>query len=137
MSETGRESEAAPAALVIGHQDFAAGIVSAVTAITGRTDLFRTLSNRGLDTRATEALVRDAIADGVRIIFTDLPAGSTTMAARRAQRDHPDVTVVTGVSLPVLLDFAFALPGVDQAVESAVEKGRAAMMISRGVLRAD
>ncbi|HYW52014.1 MAG TPA: hypothetical protein VE861_15475, partial [Gemmatimonadaceae bacterium] len=99
-----------PHALVIGHKDFAAGLVSAVTAITGRDDVFRTVSNYGLDTRATEALVRDAIADGVTTIFSDLPAGSTTMAARRAQRDHPEVTVVTGVSLPVLLDFIFAAP---------------------------
>lgn len=131
------EQRARPQALVIGHQDFAAGIVSAVTAITGRTDLFRTASNYGLDTRATEAMLRDAIADGVNVIFSDLPAGSTTMAARRAQRDHPDVTVVTGISLPVLLDYAFAAPGAANAADVAVEKGRAAMTVSRGVARAD
>ncbi len=131
------EQEVRPAALVIGHQDFAAGIVSAVTAITGRSDLFRTASNYGLDTRATEAMLRDAIADGVRVIFSDLPAGSTTMAARRAQRDHPEVTVVTGISLPVLLDYAFAAPGAAHAADAAVEKGRAAMMVTRGPARAD
>ncbi len=125
------------AALVIGHKDFAAGIVSAVTAITGRTDLFRTASNYGLDTRATEAMLREAIADGVRVIFSDLPAGSTTMAARRAQRDHPDITVVTGISLPVLLDYAFAAPDAADAADAAVEKGRAAMMVTRGSARAD
>ncbi len=124
-------------ALVIGHQDFASGIVSAVTAITGRTDLFRTMSNYGLDTRATEALVREAIADGVTVIFTDLPAGSTTMAARRAQRDNPDVTVATGISLPVLLDYAFAVAPGGDAADTAVAKGRAAMMVMRGAARAD
>jgi len=129
--------EARPLALVIGHKDFAAGIVSAVIAITGRADLFRTASNYGLDTRAAEALVRDAIAEGVTIVFTDLPAGSTTMAARRAQRDHPELTVVTGVSLPVLLDYAFASPGAAHAADAAVEKGRAAMMVARGTVRAD
>jgi len=133
MSElTGRAT-----ALVIGHQDFAAGIVSAVTAITGRTDLFRTMSNYGLDTRATEAMVRDAIADGVTVIFSDLPAGSTTMAARRAQRDNPGVTVVTGVSLPVLLDYAFATGTGEDAADVAVAKGRAAMMVTRSSARAD
>ena len=81
--------------------------------------------------------MRDAIADGVVIVFTDLPAGSTTMAARRAQRDHPEVTVVTGVSLPVLLDYAFATPGTEHAADAAVEKGRAAMMVARGTVRAD
>jgi PTS system N-acetylgalactosamine-specific IIA component len=129
--------DARPSALVIGHKDFAAGIVSAVTAITGRTDLFRTATNYGLDTRATEAMLRDAIADGVRVIFSDLPAGSTTMAARRAQRDFPEVTVVTGISLPVLLDYAFSAPDAADAADTAVEKGRAAMMVTRGAARAD
>ncbi len=128
---------ARPAALVIGHKDFATGIVSAVTAITGRTDLFRTATNYGLDTRATEAMLRDAIADGVRVIFSDLPAGSTTMAARRAQRDFPEVTVVTGISLPVLLDYAFSAADAVNAADTAVEKGRAAMMVTRGAARAD
>jgi N-acetylgalactosamine PTS system EIIA component len=126
-----------PRALVIGHKDFAAGMVSAVTAITGREDLFRTATNYGLDTRGMESVVRDAIADGVTIIFSDLPAGSTTMAARRAQRDFPAVTVVTGVSLPVLLDYAFAAPDAAHAADAAVEKGRAAMMVARGTVRAD
>ena len=125
-----------PRAMVIGHKDFAAGIVSAVAAITGRDDLFRTASNYGLDTKGMEAVVRAAIADGVAIIFSDLPAGSTTMAARRAQRDFPGLTVVTGVSLPVLLDYAFASDDA-QAVDAAVEKGRAAMMVARGTARAD
>ena len=131
------EMAARPHALVIGHMDFAAGIVSAVTAITGRNDVFRTVSNYGLDPRATETLVREAIADGVTTIFSDLPAGSTTMAARRAQRDHPGVTVVTGVSLPVLLDFVFAAPDAAHAIDTAVEKGRAAMIVARGTARAD
>ena len=125
-----------PRAMVIGHKDFAAGMVSAVEAITGRDDLFRTASNYGLDTRGMEAVVREAIAEGVAIIFSDLPAGSTTMAARRAQRDFPEITVVTGVSLPVLLDYAFASDPA-HAVDAAVEKGRAAMMVARGIARAD
>ncbi len=131
------DSVARPQALVIGHKDFAIGIVSAVTAITGRDDVFRTASNYGLDTRAMEAIVRDAIADGVTMIFSDLPAGSTTMAARRAQRDFPEVTVVTGVNLPALLDYAFAAPDAARAADAAVEKGRAAMMVARGIVRAD
>jgi PTS system N-acetylgalactosamine-specific IIA component len=131
------DTESRPLALVIGHKDFAAGIISAVTAITGRADLFRALSNDGLDPKAMEACLRDAIAEGVSVIFSDLPAGSTTMAARRAQRDFPAVTVVTGVSLPVLLDYAFSAPDAEHAADAAVAKGRAAMMVARGTARAD
>lgn len=124
-------------ALVIGHRDFAAGLVSAVTAITGRDDVFRTASNDGLDTRGMEAVLRQAIAEGVTVIFSDLPAGSTTMAARRAQRDHPEVIVVTGVNLPLLLDYAFAAPDAIDAADAAVEKGRAAMVVAKGIRSAD
>ncbi len=131
------DTAAQPLALVIGHKDFATGIISAVTAITGRADLFRAMSNEGLDPKAMEVRLRAAIADGVTMIFSDLPAGSTTMAARRAQRDFPHVTVVTGVSLPVLLDFAFAAPDAEHAADAAVAKGRAAMTVARGAVRAD
>jgi PTS system N-acetylgalactosamine-specific IIA component len=131
------DTDARPPALVIGHKDFAAGIISAVTAITGRTDVFRAASNYGLDPRATEALVREAVTAGVTVIFSDLPAGSTTMAARRVQREFPHVTVVTGVSLPVLLDFAFASSDATTAADAAVAKGRAAMIVARGTVRAD
>jgi N-acetylgalactosamine PTS system EIIA component len=127
----------APRALVIGHMDFAAGIVSAVTAITGRADLFRTISNAGLDIRGLEALVRDAIASGVTHIFSDLPAGSTTMAARRAQRDNPEVTVITGVNLPMLLDFAFAASPDPEALDSAIMKAKASIAMTGGPSRAD
>jgi N-acetylgalactosamine PTS system EIIA component len=122
----------APHALVIGHKEFAAGMVSAVTAITGRDDVFRTVSNAGLDARSIEDLLRDAIATGVRVIFSDLPAGSTTMAARRVQRDHPELVVVTGVSLPVLLDFVFSSQAPADAADAAVATGRAALTIARG-----
>ena len=40
------ESEPDARALVAGHGDFAAGLVSAVSQITGRGDAFVTLSNR-------------------------------------------------------------------------------------------
>ncbi len=52
--------------------------------------------------------LRDAVAmAGAQVIFTDLPAGSWTIAARRVQRERPEVVVVTGANLPALLDFVF------------------------------
>jgi PTS system N-acetylgalactosamine-specific IIA component len=118
-------------ALVAGHGDFSAGIVSAVAQITGRDEVFAVLSNRGLGADEIERTMRETLlATGARVIFTDLPAGSCTIAARRIQRDRHDVVVVTGANLATLLDFVFhgEVPPVDAATHAA-DKGRASLTV--------
>lgn len=121
-------------ALVAGHGTFAEGMLSAIEQITGRSDVFIGVTNRDLSARDVEALMRDRLAEsGGTVIFTDLPAGSCTMAARRIQRDKPGVAVVTGVNLATLLDFVFhAESGDANAVEHAADKGRAALVVTGG-----
>lgn len=119
-------------ALVAGHGDFAAGMVSAVVQITGRDDVFLAVSNRGLSAQDVERLMRE-VAGGVSVIFTDLPAGSCTMAARRLQREQPQLQVVTGVNLAALLDFVFSGAGdAATAAAEAAEKGRRALAVTAG-----
>lgn len=122
-----------PRAIVAGHGEFAAGIVSAVAQITGRDDVFVTVSNRGLSAQDVERAMRNAAALGVSVIFTDLPAGSCTMAARRLQRAHPQLQVVTGVNLAALLDFVFSEVGDPAAAAAeAADKGRRALAVATG-----
>ncbi len=65
------------------------------------------------------------------MIFTDLPAGSCTMAARRLQRERPELVVVTGVNLAALLDFVFSeASDALAAAGGAVEKGRASLALA-------
>ena len=127
-------------AIVAGHGDFAAGIVSAVAQITGRGGLMVAITNRGLGAGDIEALLRDAASSArVRVIFTDLPAGSCTIAARRLLRDRPDLRLVTGANLPAVLDDVLGADGADPAAPEAeteaaqrllhaVERGRGALM---------
>jgi PTS system N-acetylgalactosamine-specific IIA component len=121
-------------AIVAGHGTFAEGMLSAIEQITGRPDLFIGVTNRDLSAAGVESLIRDRMAaSGASVIFTDLPAGSCTMAARRIQRDQPGVAVVTGVNLATLLDFAFHTEAGDaHAVEHAADKGRAALVVTGG-----
>ena len=116
-------------AVVAGHADFAAGLVSAVQQITGRGSVFVAISGRDLSGADLEALLRRTIDEsGARVVFTDLQAGSCTMAARRVLRDRQDVFFVAGANLPMLLDFALsseADPVV--AASHAIERGRAAI----------
>jgi len=114
-----------PRAIVVGHGRFAEGIVSAVEQIAGRADRFVALSNGGLGPAEIEALLRDAVAaHGATLIFTDLPAGSCTIAARRIQRDLPGLVIVTGAALPTILSYAC---GGD--LLKAAEQGRAALTV--------
>ena len=128
------ESDVSIRALVAGHGDFAAGIVSAVGQITGRGEAFATLSNRDMSAADVERVMREQVdAGAIDVIFTDLPAGSCTMAARRLQRERPAVVLVTGTNLATLLDFVFHadVPAVE-AARHAADKGRSALVVTGG-----
>lgn len=100
-----------PRAVVAGHGDVAAGLVSAAARVSGRDDAFVAVSNEGLDAAGIEQALRAGLAAlGAHVIFTDLPAGSCTMAARRIARGDASVAVVTGANVAMLLDFALG-PG--------------------------
>lgn len=114
-----------PKALIVGHGRFAEGMISAVAQISGFGDRFVAVSNAGLSPAGIEDALRNAIDEsGARIIFTDLPAGSCTIAARRLARSEKGLTVVTGVALPTILAFACGSDPV-----TATERGRESIAI--------
>lgn len=116
--------------VVAGHGDFAAGLVSAVEQITGRGREFAALTNRGLSA-ADVAASLGRLLDETRasVVFTDLPAGSCTMAARRLQRERPALTVVVGANLAALLDFVFDEEEDGVAAHHAAQRGRDALTV--------
>ena len=128
------ESDVGMRALVAGHGEFAGGLVSAVAQITGRGEVFATLSNRDMSAADVERAMRELVdAGGVAVIFTDLPAGSCTMAARRLQRERPEIVLVTGTNLAALLDFVFhADVAASEAAHHAADKGRSALVVTGG-----
>ena len=121
-------------AIVIGHGDFAAGIVSAVAQITGRGTSLLTMSNRGLSGDAIEEALASAVSEsGARVIFTDLPGGSATIAARRVIRSRDALTLVAGVSLAVLLDFVMSEDADPRsAAAHAADRGKSAITVIGG-----
>lgn len=112
-----------PRAVVAGHGKFAEGIISAVEQITGMGHLLTPVSNTGLAPTAIDAAIRDALAvAGAKVVFTDLPAGSCTATVRRISKFSPDITLVTGVTLPTLLAYVMGA-----SIEESVTKGREAL----------
>lgn len=116
-------------AIIAGHGDFAAGMISAVHQITGRGALLRGISASQLSGTDLMELLRGTVDEtGAQVVFTDLQAGSCSMAARRLVRERPGVLLVAGANLPMLLDFVMAdqlPPG--EAARHALERGRAAI----------
>ena len=121
-------SGGAPRAVVAGHGDFARGLVSAVEQISGKGELFETISNAALGAEAlADAIGAAAAASRAGVIFTDLPAGSCALAARRVARNDPRLAVVTGANLTMLLEFALKGDASSPALDRTVEKGRLAI----------
>lgn len=117
-------------AIVVGHGEFSAGLASAVQQITGMGDQFVCLSNTGMAPGDIEAALRSHLVDGASVIFTDLPAGSATLAARRVARDRPEVVLVSGVNLATLLDFVCSsASSPEEAARGAAERGRASLVV--------
>jgi N-acetylgalactosamine PTS system EIIA component len=120
-----------PRALVAGHADFAAGLVSAVQQISGRGGVLVPIQVRDLCGDDIQKLLHDRMMEtGVRVIFTDLQAGSCTMAARRVLRELGEGVLVAGANLPMLLDFVFSSgENAGEAATASAERGRAAVTV--------
>ncbi len=133
MTNSAPDSADPPCAVVAGHADFAAGVISAVQQIVGTGHVFRGVNNAALDAAGLEHAIAAAVADShATVVFTDLPGGSCTIAARRVARATPGLAVVTGANLVMLLDFALN-GAAAAAAEHAAEKGRAAIAVVEGM----
>jgi len=120
-----------PRAIVAGHGEFASGLVSAVQQITGRGDQLIPVAVYSLGVEDIEALLRKKMLEAdVHVIFTDLQAGSCTMASRRILRGMDDAVLIAGINLPTLLDFVFTEgKTAPEAARHAAERGRAAITV--------
>jgi PTS system N-acetylgalactosamine-specific IIA component len=123
-----------PKAIVIGHGEFATGMQTAVEKITGQGAALLPLSVQDRSLVQIEAWLRENLEiTGARVVFTDLQAGSATMAARKALRDLTSVTLVVGANLPMLLDFVLSnAESPAEAASHAAERGRSAIVVHGG-----
>jgi mannose/fructose-specific phosphotransferase system component IIA len=116
--------------VVVAHSAVAEALVEAVRRIAGTDEqALLPMSNEGLAPDAVRDRLAEILpADGPAIIFSDLREGSCGIAAQRLCVTREDHVVITGVNLPMLLDFAMKrhLPLAD-LVERVVDRGRTAV----------
>ena len=114
--------------LIISHATLGEGLLEAVRRITGVGDeALLAVSNegRGPDD-LLEAIRSGSGEDTPVILFTDMPAGSCGFAARKLAMQRASTACISGVNLPLLLEFVFhrELP-LPELVERLVGVGRA------------
>jgi mannose/fructose-specific phosphotransferase system component IIA len=93
--------------VVVCHGRMAAALVEAAEQISGVPGALTAVSNFDCDRRLLEQRVSDAVNGRPAVIFVDMAAGSCLFAALQRVRAQPDVHVVTGVNLAMLVDFVF------------------------------
>jgi len=115
--------------VVLAHAGLAGALIGAVEEIAGADHGLVAVSNVGCDRAAIVAHLEAAIAGRPAVVFADMPGGSCAFGAAAFAREHPDVGVVTGVNLAMLVDFVFHRSlGPAEAATRAVATGRAAVM---------
>jgi mannose/fructose-specific phosphotransferase system component IIA len=122
-------------ALIVTHADLAQGLVHAAERVVGPVEDVTLLSNEGL----SRADLEDAIEARVQgwqhggLLLTDFWGGSCHTCGASAARRHGEVVIVTGVNLPLLLDYLHNRDrfGVGELAERLQQKGRDSIRVQR------
>jgi len=131
--------------LLVGHGPLANGLRGAVEMIAGPQEAFAVVQLRPEDDvervakRLERALRRLEVApDAEAVIFADLFGAAPANAAASLLRTRPNIEVVAGMNLPMILDVALARDGVSarELAERAIESGRESVRDVGAVIRA-
>jgi mannose PTS system EIIA component len=122
--------------IIVTHGKLAEALRDAVASVAGDVANLEVVSNDNLSPDELWERVRAAheraAGDGT-IVFTDLGGGSCTNAARSLLRD-PRVRLITGINLPMLVDFVLRRHDLelDALVERLLQRGQSSIQQLRG-----
>lgn len=120
--------------ILTGHGEFAPGLASALELVAGRQEGFKVVPFDVDKAADYPELIHSEIAamreqtDGV-VVFCDLLGGTPFNQAMMASQSTPDVEIVVGANLPMLIETLFARSSdanatIGSLVECAVNAGK-------------
>lgn len=115
--------------IVVAHADLGRALIEAVDRIVGLEDgALVAISNEGLGPEGIRRQLGAAVTEHPTLVFTDLREGSCGLAARHLCREHDQYLLLTGVNLPMLLDFAMNRHRpLHELAERVLERGTGAI----------
>ncbi|MFP4622757.1 MAG: PTS sugar transporter subunit IIA [Gemmatimonadota bacterium] len=115
--------------VVVAHARLAEALIGAVAEIAGADEgALVALSNQGLAPPAIRERLESLVGPGPTIVFTDLREGSCGLVGRQVCTDRPGRALVTGVNLPMLLDFVLNRDRpLEELVARVIERGQSAV----------
>ena len=124
-----------PLALLVTHGTLGQELVRTVERILGHQTDVITLGNDGLSAdglrEAIEERVGETPATQPVVLFTDLAAGSCGIASRRVSVEGHVIRCITGVNLPMLLEFFHyrTTLSLDELITRLETKGKAGIVV--------
>lgn len=116
--------------VLVTHGQVGEALVGAVEHFLGPQSGLEVISNQGRSAAEIRELVAAEIErlgdDDALILFADLAGGSCESTCRILAADHPRCTGLSGVNLPMLLEFCHYRDrlGLDELVDRVLRKGR-------------
>ncbi len=117
-------------ALVITHGEIAREMIKVVEMILGPVEGLEAMTNHGKSSADITAAVENWLeAPGAAVILIDDYGGSCATAARLAAKDRPEVGILAGVNLAMLLGFVTWRDSTDfpELVRKLIQKSREAI----------
>jgi len=124
-------------ALIVTHADLAQALVRAAERVVGRIEDVTLLSNEGLSRDDLEDAIEASIQGWTHggLLLTDFWGGSCHTCGASAARRHGELVIVTGINLPLLLDYLYNRDRLSapELAERLQQKGRDSIRVQRGV----
>jgi len=123
-------------ALLIMHADLGAALLRAAEKVYGPIQDIEVLSNEGHSRHALEEEIGRRIAGWEHggLVLTDFWGGSCHICGASAIRGHGEVAIVTGINLPLLLDYLHNREQFEvlPLAERLLQKGQQSIRVQRG-----